>query len=444
MDRPPPPPERADVYAAHYTALAAANGAPAWVQARRQAGLARFQALGYPTTDDEDWRFTDLTALKRTAFAPAPAEALPGDAGRAAVAAARLPGDGTHLLVLVDGRYRADLSAVGALPPGVVVGGLAAALAAGDPRVRQLDVAVDRAGAFAALNTAFLRDGACVLVPDGAALDRPVEVLHLASGAAPNTVAHPRVLVHAGRGAALAVIETYAAAADAVPYFTNAVTDLTVGADAQVEHCRHQREGATAFHVGTVHATLGAGANFSQYAVSTGAQLGRGDVTVAFAGEHAECRLNGLYLGAARQLLDTHSTLDHQVAHGTSRQVYKGVLADHARGVFSGRIVVRPGAQQTDAKQSNRALLLSDDARVNSKPQLEIYADDVKCTHGATVGQLDAAALFFLRARGLAAAQARGLLTYAFAAEALEGLRTTAFRDAMDQLLLVHFGIADV
>jgi len=288
--------------------------------------------------------------------------------------------------------------------------------------------------AFVALNTAFLDDGAYLKLPAGAIVPQPIHVLFITTSAAGRPVTHPRVLIVLEPNSQASVVETYAGDPDAA-YFTNAVTEIVLGENAVLHHCKVQHESAAAYHIGSMQVRAGRSSTCASHSISLGGALVRNDIVAVLNGEGAECTLNGLYLADGQRLVDNHTTIDHAQPHCASREVYKGILADRARGVFNGKIVVRPDAQKTDAKQTNRALLLSADALINTKPQLEIFANDVKCTHGAAVGQLDDEAVFYLRSRGLGEAAARQLLIHAFAAEVLDRLSIEPIRARVEETL---------
>jgi Fe-S cluster assembly protein SufD len=298
-------------------------------------------------------------------------------------------------------------------------------------------LARDRADAFATLNTAFLEDGVLVDVPAGLAAPALVHVIHHSAPGGEAAVSHPRMFVRVGRAAQLTLVESYAGP-DGAPYFTNAVTEVLVGDGAVVDHYRVQREGRDAFHVATLAVRQERASRFSSHALTLGASLSRLDVNQLFAGEGGECVLNGLFLGVDRQLLDTHTRIDHAHPHCSSRETYRGILDGRSRGVFVGRVLVRKDAQKTDAQQVNKNLLVSREALVHSVPQLEILADDVKCKHGSTTGQLDPAALFYLRARGIGESAARSLLIYAFASDLVSRIAVEPLRRGIGEYLRSH------
>ena len=408
-------------------------GEPEWLQAARNSGMQRFAQAGFPTTHDEEYKYTSLTRLAKTAFSLAGAAA---DRVRAQDLAPwrfkELEGD---LLVFVNGRFAAELSQL--TGKGLEVESLAGALP-GNNTVLEAHLTrhtAKRENVFAALNTAFFEDGAVIRVPDRAIVEKPVHLIFVSTAHEAAMVSHPRVLIVAGRDSDAKVIESYLGLGDNV-YWTNAVTEIAAGANARLEHCRLQQEGGKAFHTSFVEIHQERDSNVTTHSLSLGASLARNDVEVVLDGEPAECTLNGLYAVRDRQHVDNRTCIDHAKPHGTSHQLYKGVLDGQSTGVFNGKIIVRPDAQKTDAIQSNKNLLLSDKAEINTKPQLEIDANDVKCTHGATVGQIDEEAVFYLRSRGIGYAEARALLTYAFAADILERVSLEPVRQRVEGTLM--------
>lgn len=426
-------------YASEYARVRqpGAGSDAAWLSEMREDALDRFLSLGFPTTRDEEWRFTSVAPIAEQAFVltgdPTP------DVKRVDVAPFRLQGILRAEVVFVNGRYVPALSNVGALPPGARVESLASSLSA---RADEMEPYLARLApferqAFTALNTAFLADGAYVRIPAHTILEEPIHVLFLSTGEAGDrpTMSHPRLLVVMGDDSQASIVESYASP-DGGRYLTNAVTEIVVGENAVLAHYKVQRDSTQAYHVGTMHVRAQRNANVTSHAINLGGALARNDVLAVLDGEGVECTLYGLYLANERRHVDNHTTIDHAKPHCGSREVYKGILADRARGVFNGKIIVRPDAQKTDAKQTNRALLLSEDAQINTKPQLEIFANDVKCTHGAAVGQLDDEAVFYLRARGLGDADARHLLIHAFAADVLNRMTLEPVRNSTEKVLL--------
>jgi len=418
-----------------YRAFAAngASGAPAWLKELRDGGIARFGELGFPTTKQEAWRFTSVAALTETPFDLAhPASRIP----QLAEIQPFLLGDGPRL-VFVNGFLARSLSTP--VSDGVRLDGLAQALVDTPDLVRQhlgKYAGFDRP--FAALNTAFVRDGAFVRVPAKVAIEEPIQLLFIATpptaadGA--RLVAHPRNLIVLEREARATVVETYAALGDGV-YWTNAVTEVVAGDGARGDCYRIQRESDRAYHVAVTDVHQGRDSTVNVHAVAFGAALARHDLRGTLAGPGGYLILNGLYVLAGEQHADHHTAIDHAAPHCESHEYFNGVLDGRSRGVFNGRIIVRPGAQKTDSKQTNNNLLLSGDAHADSQPQLEIYADDVKCTHGSTVGPLDPKALFYLRSRGLGEVEARRLMTYGFAAEILNRMDVAPLRAQLDRIV---------
>jgi Fe-S cluster assembly protein SufD len=404
-----------------------AQGGPRWLQDLRDRGAARFAQLGFPSVRDEEWRFTSVAPIAGTEFQPAPHERLDE-----AQLETFLYADAPHRLVIVNGRFAPELSRTAGLPRGMRFGSLAAAVSdEADTVGRYLGQIADFGSrAFAALNTAFLEDGAFVHIPDGTALEQPLQLLFV-SVADGSVMTHPRVLVLAGHGSQSRIVETYVGAGEQA-CFTNAVTEIFAGENAMVDHYKVQEESVQAFHVASMHVHAARSATVSSHSFTLGGRLVRNDVFALLDGEGAEVTLNGLYLADGDRRVDNHTTIDHAKPHCPSHEIYKGILGGRARAVFNGKIIVRPDAQKTDAKQTNRALLLTDEAVINTKPQLEIFADDVKCTHGAAIGQLDEDALFYLQARGLTFFEARDLLIHAFAGDILDRVRIEPLKHALE------------
>ncbi len=406
---------------------AQAASEPAWLRERRTAAFARYVEAGLPSPRDEAWRHTPVAPLTRGRFEPADAAARPDPE-----LLASLPDAAGPRLVLVNGRLSPELSRLEAVPAGVSATSLKQALAA---RPASLEPWLGRlaGGAFAELNSALAGDTAVVLIAPGAVVDAPIRVEHVAAGPS-GSAAYSRTLVVAGRGSESRIVEVFVSGAGSAS-LTNAVTEVVLEDGARVDRCKLQQEGKDALHVATLAVRIGRDARFYDHSLVLGAALSRDDIDVRFEGEGGECVLDGLFVVDGRRVADTHSRIDHARPHCSSRELYKGILDEQGRGVFSGLVIVRPGAQKTDAWQMNRNLLLSKEALVHSTPQLEILADDVKCKHGSTTGQLDPAALFYLRSRGIGEAEARGLLTWAFASEVLQKVQDRAVRAAVEARL---------
>jgi Fe-S cluster assembly protein SufD len=408
---------------------------PEWLEPIRRAAAESFAATGFPTSRHEEWRFTPVTAIAQGTWRPA----QPGNGvARDRLSSFRFGHSEWSTLVFVNGWFSEALSSIGAVPDGVRVSSLADALQA-DGALLETHLARHapaETSAFTALNTASFRDGGLVHVPAGVELPHPVHFLYVTTPEAAGSVAHPRNLIVVGRGARAAVIESYVTLAPGEVYWTNPVTEVAAAEGSWLEHSRIQRESERAHHVGLTQVNQYRDSHYRSFTMAMGAALSRHNLHVRLNAENIETLMYGLYLTQGEQLADNHTAIYHDQPNCRSWEVYKGVLEDRSRAVFNGKVFVRPEAQKTDAKQTNRNLLLSDGARVDTKPQLEIFADDVKCTHGATVGRLDDIALFYTRSRGVPAAAAERLLTYAFAAEVIEEVDLEPVRLELERLVL--------
>jgi Fe-S cluster assembly protein SufD len=435
-------------------------GEPPWLSKLRREAFARFQEQGFPSTQDEGWRYTSVQPIARTPFVSAepgrPVEPL----------LPRLPG--SIELVFVDGRFSETLSAHGGAVDGVRVGSLRQALGSSPERIEPYlsRIAGIQKSSFTALNTAVFEDGALIEVARGAVVRDPIHLLFVSTEGSRASVSHPRSLILLGQNSQATVVESYVGESapltpalshgereaergdrealtpvlsrrerEGAPYFTNAVTEIALSEGSILDHYKLERESGQAYHVHALEVRQERSTQLTQHNLALGGQLARTDVNVLLDGPGADCVLNGLFVGRGAQHLDNHTVIDHAKPHGTSRELYKGILDGKARGVFHGKIIVRPNAQKTDAMQTNKNLLLSREALVNSTPALEIFADDVKCKHGSTIGQLDPTALFYLRSRGIGEEQARDLLTYAFAADVAGRIRIPAIRAEVEEFL---------
>lgn len=410
------------------------------IESLRQRAAERFAQLGFPTTKNEDWKFTSVAPIAQAAWplaraAASPVESSGLDRFRLGVPACEL--------VFLNGRYAPDLSQVGDLPDDVIVASLARVLETNPERVLPYlgTIADHERQAFTALNTSQFVDGAFIDLPQGTILAVPVHLLFLSDASAAPFSAHPRNLILAGESSAVTVVESFAALRDSA-YFTNAVTEIAVGPNARVEHLKFQRESEHGFHVGTVEVQQARDSRFRSFSFALGSLLSRTNIYSVMGGEGSDCSMNGLYLLHENQHIDHQTRIEHAAPNCTSREVYKGILDGNSHAVFNGKVFVQPQAQKTDGKQTNKNLLLSDGAKVDTKPQLEIFADDVKCTHGATVGRLDEIGLFYLESRGIGAALARRLLTYGFAAEVLEEISPEAIRHRLERLVFERLEFA--
>ena len=405
---------------------------PRWVHTLRQDAFARFAETGFPTTHDEDWRFTSVAAVANTAFELAGPETVereqlePFGASQFATR-----------LVFVNGLFSEELSNLSTLPKGVKADSLAAQTKSDPSGVepylgRYLNF---RRDPFAALNTAFIEDGAYVYVPRGVVVEAPIYVLFVTVPGSTPTMNHPRNLIIAEQNSTVTVVEDYVSLGEGIT-FSNAATELVAGDNANVSHYMIVREGDQAYNFSTLRIQQGRSANVATHSLLLSGALVRNNVHPVLAGEGSECLINGLFMANGRQHMDNYMLVEHASPHCDSRQFYNGILNGQSHGVFHGRIIVHKDAQKTDAKQTNRNLLLSDDAQIDTKPQLEIYADDVKCTHGATIGQVDENALFYLRSRGLAEPEARHVLLLAFANECLDRMSSVEVRQHLERLFV--------
>jgi Fe-S cluster assembly protein SufD len=410
---------------------------PSWVSQLRSAALSRFATLGFPTVRQEEWKYTNVAPLAKIPFT-LPALGSNGIT-RDRLGPIMLGEVACAQLVFVNGQYAPALSSLRSLPQGVRVGSLAAVLHA-EPQAVELHLA-RYAGyqdhAFVALNTAFLEDGAFVSVSQGGTLEAPLQLLFISTAPTEHTVSHPRNLILMGPDSQATIVESYIGSENDL-YFTNAVTEVVAGEHAMTDHYRLQLESPQAFHMGTLQVHQERSSMVVSHSIAVGGALVRHDINSILDGEGSECTLNGLYMVTGQQHVDHHTRIDHVKAQCTSRELYKGVLDGKSRGVFSGKIVVHKAAQKTDATQTNKTLLLSSDAVIDSKPQLEIFNNDVQCTHGSTIGELDEDALFYLRTRGIGAEAARTLLTYAFVSDVLSRLKIQLLRDQLEAHLFAQ------
>ncbi|HEV2248556.1 MAG TPA: Fe-S cluster assembly protein SufD [Terriglobia bacterium] len=412
----------------------ARNTEPFWLSQARESALAHFERTGIPTLHDEDWRFTNVTPMAQFKFKPT---SKPAGYGVTKATLEHLPFAGVHggKLVFINAVFSPELSCLAPTPAlGVKVMNLAAALATEAALVRKhlLEHADAGKNAFAALNGAHFRDGAFIHVAANHAAD-PIQLIFISTAEAGETT-HPRNLIVAERGSRITVLETYVSLGEAA-YLTNGVSEIVAGQEAVVEHLKFQAENPSAFHMATIAAHCARASNVIAHSFALGAKLSRTNIYADLAGEGLECVLNGLYLTRGAQLADHFMVVNHAAARCASHEYFNGILSEQSKGVFHGRIHVRPGAPKTDAKQTNKNLLLSDRSTVDTKPQLEIYADDVKCTHGATIGQLDDEAIFYLRSRGIPLETARRMLVQAFAGEIIDRVRCAPAREALARLI---------
>lgn len=408
-------------------------GEPSWILAIRRAAMSRFCERGFPGPRDEDWRYTNVAPIAQTDFELAEPEPSFSSSRLETAGYIGLPGS---RLVFVNGYLSPELSLIKELPKGTLLAGFADRIAT-DPGSLEPHLA-RYAGyeldSFTALNTAMMGDGAVLMISRGAILEQPIHLVYVTSGRSRPAISYPRTLLVMGEQSQATIVESFLGQAKTV-YGTNAVTEISLGEGAVLDYYRFQRESGTAYHIGVTEVQQRRDSVFSSHAVTLGGALTRNEIRVSLGAPGVDCTLNGLFLAAGRQHVDHHTLIDHTRPHGTSRELYKGILGGRATGVFDGKIFVRPDAQKTDARQTNRNLLLSEDAIINTKPQLEINANDVKCAHGSTTGQLSDDAIFYLRSRGLDFPAARALLTYGFASEILGQMRLVPLRASLDELL---------
>lgn len=411
---------------------------PDWLEGIRREGMARFATTGFPSSRDEEWRFTPVGPISRTSWH------APDSAGvtREQLAPFVFGHPEWSTLVFVNGAFDDSLSSVGALADRVSVGSLGEALSSRNSVVEAhlARHAPVESSPFTALNTAFIAEGGFVHVPANTDARFPMHLVFVTTSEAAGSVSHPRNLIVVDPGARASIIESYVTLAPAGTYWTNPVTEVVAGANSWIEHTRIQRESEKAYHIGATHVDQYRDSHYRSFSMAMGGALARHNLHVRLNQENVESLMYGLYLTRDEQLIDNHTAIYHDQPNCRSWEVYKGVLDGDSRAVFNGKVFVRPEAQQTDAKQTNRNLLLSDGARVNTKPQLEIFADDVKCTHGATVGRLDEVALFYARSRGVPAAEAQRLLTYAFAAEVIAEVALEPVRSELERLVHHRLG----
>jgi Fe-S cluster assembly protein SufD len=409
---------------------------PAWLNSLRRAGNAHFSELGFPTTDDEEWRFTNVRPIAEMTPQAAPSNVRITEKEIAPFIYGNMA---TRRLVFIDGRYHPELSSPGK-NNGVKILNLATAVQADENVLTQHLARYARYddNAFAALNTSMIEDGAVITIAAKTRVAEPILLLFVSTGRVQGAITNPRILVVAHERAEAKVIEKYVTLGNET-HFTNAVTELVLEESARLEHCKIQDESLNAFHVATIQGYQKRNSHLLTHSISLGGAITRNNVIPVLDAEGCECIMNGLYLGRDTQLVDHHTSIHHAKPNCNSHEFYHGILDGKSQGVFNGKIFVRPDAQKTDAKQTNRNLLLSDEATVNTKPQLEIFADDVKCTHGATVGQLEEEHIFYLRARGIGLEMARRMLVHAFASDIVNRITMEPIRAELDELFFDRF-----
>ncbi|PYS20716.1 MAG: Fe-S cluster assembly protein SufD [Acidobacteria bacterium] len=416
---------------------------PEWLQSLRENSFAQFEQAGFPNVKQEDWKYTNVTSIAKANFVPvlkSNGTELSKDGDHGGLAPFTYTETRESRLVFVNGMFRAERSSTLAFPENVVAMDLRDALhnTQYEKTVREYLEHPVLANGFAALNTALFTSGLFLKVPRGIAIEAPIHLLFVGEGVTKSSppAAFPRIMIVAEENSAATIIESYVSPSDDSIYLTNAIVDLSLADGARVEHYKIQRESMGAFHIAATRAELGPNSAYHTTTVNFGAALSRHDIHVQMDHEGAECAVDGLYMVDGNQHADTHSTIDHRQPHCSSHQLYKGILDGKSRAVFNGKVFVRHGAQQTVAQQTNKNLLLSNEARVDTKPQLEIFADDVKCAHGAAIGQLEEDELFYLESRGINPALARNMLTYGFAEEVIEKIKIESIKRELDEAVL--------
>ncbi len=419
---------------------------PQWLRDLQRRGLARFRELGFPTTKLEDWRFTNVASLAKQDFIAPLTPRVPGqvhDAGE--LAAQALLDDSFHRLVFINGRFAAEFSRIGELPEGVQVNHLEQVLRTQADQIgEQLGQQASLENAsLTALNTAMFQDGAVISVAAGVQLETPIHLVFITERDEQAVASFPRSLIKLGKGSNVQVLETHVGSPGAT-YFTNSVLEIELDDEAELDHYKLQSDSIAAHHIAATHVHQRGQSIYRNHYFAFGGALSRNEIACTLDGEQVQTILNGLYMISGDQLADCRTRIEHAKPNCESHEMYKGILDNHARGVFNGRIHVHPDAQKTDAKQSNQAILLSDDAVIDTKPELEIYADDVRCTHGATVGELDDTALFYLRSRGIPEPLAHKMLIFAFANDVVQGAKIEPLKKYLEAVLLADHGLPQV
>lgn len=404
----------------------------------RKSAISNFSEIEFPTTKDEEWKYTNISPLLKYTFQPAQQPLKELDVKVSHFLFNRME---HSLIVFINGIYSKKLSKVKDLPKGVVVQSLADAIKDDNQIVKtHLGQYADfKNHIFTSLSTAFVQDGAFIYVPDGKIIEDPIHILFMTISKKNKILVHPRNLFVAGKNSQSTIIEHFASLNDEEIYFTNSVTEIVTEENAILDHIKLQEESKKAFHIGRMDVHQGRDSNFSSHLISFGAEISRNDFNTRFNAEGGESMLNGLYLIEGYQLFDAHTLIDHAKPHCSSHEHYKGILMDNSRGVFNGKVIVRKDAQKTNAFQENNNIILSDNALVNTKPQLEIFADDVKCSHGATIGQLDNDAMFYLKSRGIGDDKAKAILIHAFASDVVRFIKVNAVREYIESILKSKF-----
>ncbi|MBI5214200.1 MAG: Fe-S cluster assembly protein SufD [Ignavibacteriae bacterium] len=410
------------------------------LHALRRSALETFERLGFPTNRNEEWRFTNVSQIAKTNF-KSPQKSNVASVSKKDIEEFIIEKASSQFLVFVDGFFAEELSSLHTLSDGVVIENLSVAIQSLKAIQHLGSLAKPEENPFNALNAAFIQDGVFISIPDNIVIEKPIYCLFLSSENDSPVTIHPRNLILAGKQSKCSVVEYYSCLKENV-YFTNTITEILLDEGAIINHTKLQRESAQSFHIGTTQVYQKAASNFISNSIALGGTIARNNILSKLDGEGSECTLNGLSLATGQQLIDNHTTIDHAKPNCPSHELYKSILDQKSRGVFNGKIFVRKDAQKTDAKQTNKTLLLSDEATIDTKPQLEIFADDVKCTHGATVGQLDANQIFYLRSRGFSKEQARDTLTTAFANDVIDRINNEQLREKLYPMIFekLHSG----
>ncbi|HKJ81955.1 MAG TPA: Fe-S cluster assembly protein SufD [Ignavibacteriaceae bacterium] len=403
----------------------------------RKEAISNFSNLDFPNTRDEEWKYTNISPLLKYNFKPSLEKQ---DVKQEQVNKYLFDELEHSLLVFVNGHFDAGLSRIKHLPKGVIAGSIAGAIKEKSPVVEKHfgKYADYKNQIFTALSTAYTKDGAFIYVPDGKIVEEAIHILFLTTESDENILTQPRNLFVAGKNSQVRLIEHYASLGENI-YFTNSVTEIFADENSIVDHVKLQEENRKSFHVARMEIDQEKNSNFSSHAISLGGDIARNDFNSRFNDEGGECMMNGLFLTDGTQLFDTHSLIDHAKPHCNSHEHYKGILDDKSRGVFNGKVIVRQDAQKTNAFQENNNIILSNDALINTKPQLEIFADDVKCSHGATIGQLDEEAMFYLKSRGIGEETSKSILIHAFASDVIKSIKIKAIKDYVEKILSNRF-----
>ena len=403
----------------------------------RKEAISKFDSLKVPTQKDEEWKYTNILPLLKYNFSPLP---LKVNVSQKLIGKFLFDKMEHSLLVFVNGIFSPELSKLIDLPKGVEAGSLAEAIKNDNQIVKKYlgNYAKDENHFFTTLSTAFTKDGAFIYVPDGEIIEEPIHIIFYTKSGSENILTQPRNLFVAGKNSQVSIIEHYVSDEESV-YFTNSVTEIVADENAVVDHIKLQEESKKAFHIARMEVDQERNSNFSSHLISCGGEISRNDFNARFNNEGGQCMLNGLFMIEDEQLFDAHTMIDHAKPYCNSHEHYKGILQDKAKGVFNGKVMVRPDAQKTNAFQENNTILLSDDAVMNTKPQLEIFADDVKCSHGATIGKLNDEAKFYLKSRGIGEESAIAILIHAFASDVITSIKISALKDYLEKIIAKRF-----